>query len=119
MRNFQKLLVIDTQTIAPKMFGGDLRRLMDLGKQLELLLDPHSARNDANTTMRLRLMFAVGNLDKSELGFELRERMERMENIAREPSPRLPWHLENLKLGLETLAPVKVPVEVPVEQVED
>jgi hypothetical protein len=115
MRNFQKLLIIDTQTIAQKLFGEDLPRLMDPGKQLKPLLDPHCAGNDANTTMRLMLMLAAGNLDKSELGVELRERMELLEKIAREPSPRLPWHLENLKLGLELLAPVKAPVEVLVE----
>jgi hypothetical protein len=115
MRNFLKLLIIDTQTIAQKMFGGNLPRLMDLGKQMELLFDPHSAGNDANTTMRLMLMLVVANLDKSEIGVELRERMDLLEKIAREPSPRLPWHLENLKLGLEPLAPVKVQVEMPVE----
>jgi hypothetical protein len=119
LRNFPNLLILDTQIIAEPMFV-QKRKLELLGKGLGV--DCHgnyNAGNDANSAMRLLLMLAVGKMDNSGLGAELKERIELLKKIAKAPSERLPRHIEHMKLEMEEPFNVKLPVEEEVDQVED
>jgi hypothetical protein len=119
LRNFPNLLILDTQIIAEPMFE-PRRKLELLGKYLSV--DCHgvyNAGNDANSTMKLLLMLAIGKMDKSGLGAELKGRMELLKKIAKAPSERLPRHIEHMALGMEEPVSVKLPVEEAVDQVED
>jgi hypothetical protein len=112
-------LVLDTKIIAEPMFGQN-RKLELLGKDLGVDCHAiHNAGNDANSTMRLLLILAVGKMDRSGLGAELKERLQLLKKIAKAPSERLPRHIEHVTLEMEEPVNVKLPVEEAVDQVED
>ena len=98
LRNFPKLLILDTEIIAEPRLGLS-QRLKHLLSYYNLPChDLHNAANDAHFTLKLLLMFAVDN--DSTMGWTLEGRAKLLKDIARAPTSRIPRHLAQMEVEL-------------------
>jgi hypothetical protein len=98
LRNFPKLLILDTEIIAEPRLGLS-QRLKHLLSYYNLPChDLHNAANDAHFTLKLLLMLAVDN--DSTMGWTLEGRAKLLKDIARAPTSRIPRHLAQMEVEL-------------------